>query len=101
MKQRYFLLNKNMTGSWILIKYSCRRMMRGCQWKEKITKQGCRIPSCNSRNSIIFETKRFLQILQREILAKKLRITYLLQVILKRTLLKNTLWKKEGRRKMI
>jgi hypothetical protein len=81
------------------MKYSCRRMMRGCQWKEKITKQGCRMPSCNSRNSIIFKTKRVMQILQREILPKKLKITYLLQVNLKRTMLQKMLWKKDSRRK--
>jgi hypothetical protein len=32
------------------------------------------MPSCNSRNNIIYETKRCLQILQREILPKNLKI---------------------------
>jgi hypothetical protein len=94
MKHRYVLLKKNMTSSWMLMKYSCRKMMRGCQHKENITKQGCKMPSCNSRNSIILETKRRLKILP-----KKLRIKSLLQVNLKETLLKNMLWTKKTRRK--
>ena len=99
MKHRCFLLKKNMINSWMQMKYSCKRMMKGCQWKRNITKHDCRMPSCNSRNNITSETKRCLQILQREILPRNLKIIHLLRIILKRTQLQRMLWRKERRRK--
>jgi hypothetical protein len=60
-----------------------------------------RVEKCHHAipETIIFENGKCLQTLQREILPKNLRITYLLQVSPKRTLLQKMLWTKESRRK--